>query len=145
LLAVAFIGTGLAVVGQLWSVSARRSDEQELLYVGDSFRRAIASYYRAGIARQFPQSLEDLLLDTRNGKLERHLRKIYADPITRQPDWELVTAEDGGIMGVASRSHRNPMKRANFASQDAAFDGVECYCEWQFLFMPHLPQTKRTR
>jgi type II secretory pathway pseudopilin PulG len=143
LLAVAFIGTGLAVVGQLWSVTARRADEQELLYVGDSFRRAIASYYRAGPARQYPQSLDELLLDTRGPVPLRHLRKMYLDPITRQRDWEVVTLADGAIIGVASPSQGTPLKRANFEPQDAAFEGAECYCDWQFLFLPQRSPLQR--
>jgi type II secretory pathway pseudopilin PulG len=143
LLAVAFIGTGLAVVGQLWSVAARRADEQQLLFVGHSFRNAIASYYRAGPDRQYPQSLEELLLDTRTPLPLRHLRKIYFDPITRQQDWELVTLADGAIIGVASRSEATPLKRANFEPQDSAFEGATCYCEWRFLFLPQLAPLQR--
>ena len=140
LFAVAFIGAGLAVIGEVWSLTARRADEQELLFVGDSFRNAIASYYRAGPAgvQQYPLKLDDLLLDRRTGNATRHLRKIYADPITRQPDWELITLADGAIIGVASRSQRAPLKRARFPVADAEFEGAECYCDWRFVFLPQI-------
>ena len=143
LFAVAFIGVGLAVIGQLWSIAARRADEQQLLFVGDSFRRAIGSYYRAG--RQYPQYLEDLVLDKRGPVPLHHLRKLYADPITREADWELVTLDNGGIIGVASRSQGKPLKRANFERQDASFEDAECYCDWQFVYLPPRARPRRAQ
>jgi type II secretory pathway pseudopilin PulG len=143
LFVVAFIGAGLGVVGQLWSVSARRADEEQLLFVGDSFRRAIGSYYRVGGGRQYPQSLEQLLLDERVTPPARHLRKLYADPITGTTDWQLVTLADGAIIGVASSSIGRPLKVANFAPQDIKFEGAECYCDWQFVFSPSLRRAVR--
>jgi type II secretory pathway pseudopilin PulG len=145
LLAVAFIGTGLAATGQLWSVAARRADEQDLLFAGDSFRRAIESYYRSGPARQYPRSLDDLVLDTRTTFPKRHLRKIYYDPVTRQRDWQLVTQGDGTIIGVASNSQEVPLKRANFARQDAQFEGAECYCDWKFVVPARLTKRRGTK
>lgn len=145
LFAVVVIGTGLAVVGELWSVAARRADEQQLLFVGDSFRRAIASYYLHGPAgaHRYPRSLEELLADNRGGRTQRHLRRIYVDPLTRDRNWQLITLADGGIVGVASRSQGVPLKRTNFAPQDALFEGAECYCDWQFSFLPQLAPIQR--
>jgi type II secretory pathway pseudopilin PulG len=42
LLAVALAGVALAAAGMLWSTTAKRDKEAELLFVGDQFRRAIA-------------------------------------------------------------------------------------------------------
>ena len=78
LFVVAFIGVGLGVIGQLWSISARRADEQQLLFVGDAYRRAIGSYYQHG--GRFPQTLDELVLDTRVTPPMHHLRKLYVDP-----------------------------------------------------------------
>jgi type II secretory pathway pseudopilin PulG len=143
LFAVAFIGVGLAATGELWSMARRHADEQELLFIGHSFRHAIASYYRAGSARQYPRSLADLLEDNRTPRPTRHLRKIYADPITRSVDWHLVTLADGAIIGVASRSTAVPLKTANFSSEDRTFEDAECYCDWQFVFLPQLAPLER--
>jgi type II secretory pathway pseudopilin PulG len=132
LIFVAFIGVGLAVVGQLWSFAARRANEEELLFVGDSFRDAIRSYYTHG--GQLPQSLEDLVKDPRSPATVRYIRKLYADPITRTTDWRLITLDSGGIVGVASKSTAKPIKVANFPVKDAAFEDAECYCEWEFVF-----------
>jgi len=51
----------------------------------------------------------------------RHLRRLFIDPITGKADWGLVTAPEGGIMGIYSQSDREPQKRANFATEDADF------------------------
>ena len=138
LFAMAFAGAALAATGTVWSVSARRSNERELLFVGHEFRRAIASYYRAGQggARQYPRSLEELVADHRTAVVRRHLRRVYRDPITLQADWDLVTLGDGSIVGVASRAMGRPLKRANFDEEDTGFDDADCYCDWRFVYLP---------
>jgi type II secretory pathway pseudopilin PulG len=144
LFAVAFIGAALGVAGQVWSIASRRAAESDLLFVGDSYRRAIASYYRSGLARQYPQSLDELLLDTRVSPPHRHLRKLYADPITRRNDWTILALADGAIIGVASSSMLTPMKTRNFGPEDGAFEDAQCYCEWQFTFLPLLAPLERS-
>lgn len=131
LLAVAFLGIALAAVGIVWTTTLRREREAQLLFVGDAFRSAITSYYANG--RQLPQTLDDLIEDKRVPVPRRHLRRIYLDPMTGQADWQLLRDPDGGIFGVSSSSKQAPLKRANFASEDAQFEGAECYCEWQFV------------
>ena len=64
----------------------------------------------------------------------RHLRKLYNDPITGRPDWEIIRAGDGGIIGVNSASTKAPIKRANFAPRDAEFADAAGYCDWKFVF-----------
>jgi len=134
LFVVAFLGVGLAVIGQLWSFAARRADEEQLLYVGDSYRNAIASYHRArGL---FPQSLDDLVADKAGSPPARHLRKLYPDPVTRRTDWRLIAGADGGIVGVASSSMATPIRVANFGVEDQAFKDAKCYCDWEFVYTP---------
>ena len=41
LVAVALLGIGLAAGSELWSQTRQREREQELLYIGAQFRRAI--------------------------------------------------------------------------------------------------------
>ena len=140
LLTVALMGTTLAAVGSSWSVQNRRAQENQLLYVGQTIRKAIASYYNnpsAG-AHQYPRSLKDLLNDRRGGKLQRHLREIYRDPMTGQADWSLITIPDGSIIGVASRATGQPLKRNNFGAWETAFVAATCYCDWQFVYLPQL-------
>ena len=134
LLAVALLGIGLAAVGTVWATTMRREREVQLLFVGDAFRSAIASYYASG--RRFPQELDELVADPRTPVPRRHLRRIYLDPMTGRADWQLLRDPDGGIFGVASSSQQAPLKRANFPEQDVGFEKAQCYCEWQFEFNP---------
>lgn len=130
LLAVALMGIALGAIGTVWATSLQREREAQLLFVGDAFRRAIASYYASG--RKLPQELDDMVEDKRVPLPRRHLRRIYVDPMTGRADWQLLRDPDGGIFGVASSSKRGPLKRAKFASEDAQFEGAECYCDWKF-------------
>jgi len=140
LFAVALIGTGLAAAGTLWSFSAQRSSERQLIHVGQSYRRAIQSYYLHGPAgaRQYPRSLDELLADDRSGAVQRHLRQIYFDPMTNKRDWNLVTTADGSIIGVSSNSKKRPIKRNNFAPEDTGLSETDCYCDWRFVYLPQL-------
>jgi type II secretory pathway pseudopilin PulG len=137
LLAVALAGVALAAAGTLWSTAAQRDRELELLFVGDQYRRAIGSYYEGTPgAKRYPQRLEDLLEDKRLAVTRRHLRQVYADPMTGQPDWELVRLPDGAIVGVRSRSDAQPMKVANFAPRDESFADAASYRDWVFAYAP---------
>jgi hypothetical protein len=66
----------------------------------------------------------------------RHLRRIYADPMTGDADWVLVQAPDGGIMGVHSRSERAPVKTGNFLLQNTQFEQAQRYADWKFIHSP---------
>jgi type II secretory pathway pseudopilin PulG len=137
LLAVALAGVALAAAGTLWSTTAKRDKELELLFVGDQFRRAIGAYYEGTPgAKRYPLKLEDLLEDKRLAVTRRHLRQLYADPMTGKADWELVRLADGAIVGVHSRSDVPPMKVANFAPHDESFKDAGSYREWVFAYAP---------
>ena len=47
LFAVAFLGAGLGVAGEVWRIQAQREREQQLLWTGHQYRRAIEAYWRA--------------------------------------------------------------------------------------------------
>jgi type II secretory pathway pseudopilin PulG len=137
LLAVALAGVALAAAGTLWSTAAKRDREIELLFVGDQFRRAIDAYYEGTPgAKRFPQRLEDLVEDKRLPVTRRYLRRIYLDPMTGAPNWDLVRLPDGAIVGVRSRSEGKPLKTANFAPHDAAFANAATYRDWVFSPAP---------
>lgn len=140
LFALSLIGLSLAAAGTVWSTVAAREREQQLLWTGNEFRRAIASYYRSAPQglRAYPQDLAELVEDRRSPVLRRHLRRIYADPMTGRADWQVIRLADGAILGVASASNLRPLKRANFDPDNAAFVDAKCYCEWRFLFLPDL-------
>jgi len=113
--------------------------EQELLYRGSAYRRAIQSYYEAGGAlKQFPRTLDDLLKDSRTASGKRHIRALYPDPMNKseKPEWLLIRAADGGISGIASQSRDEPLKQANFPKEFEKFAGAKSYADWIFEFQP---------
>lgn len=141
LIIVMIMGAALAATGTLFSHQAQREKERELLFVGHEFRNAIGSYYlrSPGVAQAYPKSLDDLLEDKRFPMPVRHLRRLYADPITGKADWALVESPTGGIMGVHSVSEEAPIKTGNFDAADAVFENGRKYSEWQFVYTPPAP------
>jgi len=81
---IVIIGITLAATGEVWHIAQKREKEQELLFVGDQFRRAISLYYAhaPALGRRQLESLEDLLQDPRYPSTQRYLRKIYADLVS---------------------------------------------------------------
>lgn len=134
LLLVVLMGVGLGVAGTLWHTAQMREKEKDLLFVGHAYRAAIQSYYAStpGALKRYPRELSDLLKDSRQLQIVRHLRKLYRDPITGSHDWGIVRAADGGIAGVYSPSDEGPFKTANFDKADAAFEGKQHYSDWKF-------------
>lgn len=126
---LALVSTASLSMGQ---IVEQRSEEEELLFIGNQFRAAIQSYFNMG--GRYPGSLTELVEDVRFPVRVRHLRRIYPDPMTRRPDWQLLYAPTGGIMGVASRSERHPIKRRNFADVDKGLEDKASYSAWLFYF-----------
>lgn len=145
LIAVALIGVGLVATSEVWSQARQREKEQELLFIGKQFRQAIERYYQRtpGAVKRYPAKLEDLLEDKRYLTPQRHLRKIFVDPMTGRPEWGLIAASGEGIMGVYSLSQETPIKRANFAEEDASFEGAARYSQWRFIYQPITNPTLR--
>jgi type II secretory pathway pseudopilin PulG len=151
LFTVTIAGILLAATGQVWQVKAQREKEKELLLVGEQFRQAVMSYYNSvsGGDKKYPQSLEDLLLDKRGPNPERHLRKIFLDPMTKTTEWGLVeepvpeqssgssasvSRSDLGIIGVYSLSRQGPIKSENFPEHYKTFAEASTYQDWQFVY-----------
>jgi len=136
--AVAIAGLLLAVTSEVWSQSRQREREKELLFVGAQFREAIGLYYQRtpGAVKRYPEKLEDLLEDKRYLSLQRYLRKLYPDPITGKPQWGIVPAPGGGILGVYSLSEQTPIKTGNFDALDQASFGGSRYADWKFVYEP---------
>jgi type II secretory pathway pseudopilin PulG len=130
---IAMLSAGLALTGEVWEAASKREKEAELLFVGHQYRKAIEHYYLSGPQRQYPRALEELLKDPRTPGLERHLRRLYPDPITGKSAWGLVKGGDGGIAGVHSLSSEKPLKAAGFKVRDAGFELAQTYADWKFL------------
>jgi hypothetical protein len=86
----------------------------------------------------YPKKLEDLVEDKRFPMPMRHLRRIYPDPITGTTDWGLVEMpNNGGIMGVYSKSEEKPIKQGNFiAARHQPFEDADSYKKWTFTYSP---------
>src|SRR5689334_14742094 len=134
LIAIVVMGLMLSAAGKLWSTTERRERETQLLFAGHQFRNAIAAYFAQH--HRYPPALQDLLGDPESPTPQRYLRRMYIDPMTGSSDWHLITAPAGGIMGVASTSTLIPLKQANFEPVDVSFAQADCYCGWQFVYVP---------
>src|SRR6266702_3934347 len=118
-----------------WRI-VRADREAELLFRGQAYRNAIASFYQSNGA--FPRSLEDLPIDPRSAS-KRHIRALYPDPMSQgeKREWRLIQAAGGGgISGVASASTEEPLKQANFPKEFEKFTGAKSYSEWVFEYVP---------
>ncbi len=135
LLLVGLMGLGLSVASDVYSTVAKREREKELMAIGRQFQEAIRRYreFRSdGGRREYPASLEDLLLDPRSpGKL-RHLRKIFVDPMTRKAEWGLVL-KGGRVVGVHSLSTDAVLKKDGFDPDLMALADKSNYAEWLFV------------
>ena len=138
LLFVAIAGAGLAAYGELASFGAQREKEAELLFRGEQYREAIASYYKK--EQRYPAKLADLLEDKRYPMPVRHLRRLYKDPITGEDMAIVEVPGGGGVMGVHSRSEDEPIKSGNFSLKDQAFAEMKAearkYSDWKFVHSP---------
>ena len=135
LMLIVVMGLGLGAAGTLWRTESQRVKEHQLLYIGEQYRKAISSYYAAPSPdKQYPKKLDDLLLDPRQTVTTRHLRKLYADPVTGEKEWGLVVDPDSQqIRGVYSLAPGKPMKQKGFASHQKDFEDAETYGAWIFV------------
>jgi len=133
---VAILGLVGAAGLKMGSLLQRQAAEQELLDIGAQFSDALYSYAAAtppGQPQQ-PPNLAALLRDPRFPQVRRHLRKLYADPITGRAEWGLLYQPGGnGIIGVHSLSPAAALKVGNFEARFAGFDGKARLSEWHFM------------
>ena len=108
LFALAFASFGLMNLGEHWALQSQRELEREQMFRGQQIVAALKSYAASTPTGMHcaPRTLEELLQDARVPGIRRHLRRIYSDPLTGLPDWELLRDPLGGVVGVRSRSAR---------------------------------------
>jgi type II secretory pathway pseudopilin PulG len=154
LVAIVIIGISLGAAGKYWSNVVLRDKEEELIFRGDQYRRAIELYYKAvPTAPQYPNSIDDLLMDDRSETRKRHLRQRYKDPISGEDFVEIRNTVTRRIIGVNSPSDKQPLKQANFPdiygniqsfpragfpTDGNDFIGKSKYSEW--LFVSSIPE-----
>ncbi|MBS4095241.1 MAG: type II secretion system protein [Sulfuricella sp.] len=133
LIFVAILGISSASTITIGSSMQRRSQEEELLYIGRQFSLAFKSYYETSAATPpYPSTLQELVRDPRVPSIRRHLRKIFADPLTGSEDWGIILTPEGRISGVYSKSNAAPIKKAQFDPDQLALEGKNKYSEWVF-------------
>ncbi len=122
------------------SQQAQREREAELLRIGAEIVRAIGIYHERppGSIKDWPPSLEALTDDRRFVSLQRPLRRVYADPITRSHDWGLVPAPGGGIAGVYSKSEMTPIRTAGAELTELGLGAAHRYSDWRFVYHPQV-------
>lgn len=137
LLMLVFLTFGLGRYLDVLSTREQRALEADLLWKGEQYRRAIEAYYQAspGEEKQFPNTIDDLLVDPRLLTYTRHLRQAYPDPLTGEPFAE-VHDSAGRLIGIRSTSTGKPIKIAGFPAQYAHFSNSTSYEQWEFIFLP---------
>jgi type II secretory pathway pseudopilin PulG len=146
LAAIVIIGISLGSAAKYWQNISMREKEEELIFRGDQYRLAIERYYFAVPGRmQYPQSIDDLLKDSRTPQGKRHLRQKYKDPITGEDFIEIRDQLTRRIVGVCSASDKEPVKQANFPEPYREFEQKKKYSEWKFQLQqvgppPPVPQ-----
>jgi hypothetical protein len=111
---------------------AHREREEELLFRGAAYVKAIKSFYAAetdAAKKRLPGSLDELVKDPR-AQNRRHLRVLYKDPMTGQ-DFKVLRRPEG-IVAVASTSGAAPLRRVEFADDLTLTEGAKSYREWVF-------------
>lgn len=136
LLAVCMLG--LALAGPVWSDALRRQREQELLRIGALYARAIAAYRMTSPGlKEYPDRLEDLLLDSRFVGVARHMRVLYPDPVNAGRPWVAIRDLDGRIVGVRSGSDATPVASMREIRLDSTtLRPARRYSDWAFLAAP---------
>jgi len=137
LVLVSVMGLAAGLAGNSWRSTMQQAREAELLWSGQQYQQAIASYYavKHGPQQMYPAELKHLLRDPRFPGVVRHLRKLYPDPMTGE-DWELVRDPAERIIGVRSSSELTPFKQDGFPKKLASLQGKGAYREWEFVFAP---------
>ena len=149
---VVVMGIMLGLTGQSWRMMMKREREQELLWRGMQYARAIAAWQNPKSHVKTPlRELKDLLKDPRSLANVRYLPRLYEDPLTGK-EWVPITDPALGIVGVRSSSDETPLRQTNFEDlfdfsldNDTTkqslkqmlknFEGKTKYSEWEFRYM----------
>jgi type II secretory pathway pseudopilin PulG len=133
---VVIMGIMMGITGQSWRMIMKRERETELLFRGMEYKRAIEKWH--GTGQRIPGSpppgklkeLKDLLQGKSLQKV-RYIRKLYKDPITGE-DFTVLQDPVKGIVGVASSSEEEPLKKGNFPKGLESLENQTQYRKWAF-------------
>ncbi len=92
---VALLSFAAAVAVPRVLVQGQREKEEEMVFRGEQYARAIGLYYKR--YGRFPQKMEELVEPKNN---IRFLRQLYKNPMRRDGQWRILrVAPDGTILG----------------------------------------------
>jgi len=126
-LAVVMVFTSVLLVtlsGALinWQKAIQREREEELIYRGKQFMRAVELWQRK-FPGTYPTTI-DALLSTNN---TRFLRKKWKDPITNSDEWRLLKVNpDGSISGLTVLPGSGPLGPSNFGGSSSSSGATFC-------------------
>jgi type II secretory pathway pseudopilin PulG len=134
LVAIVIIGITMGSAGKYWKNVMTRDKEEELLFRGDQYRQAIDRYRTSIPGRlQYPESIDELLKDSRTVEGKRYLRQRYKDPVSGEDFVEVRDQLSRRIIAVHSPSDKQPLKIGNFPDEYHEFEGKERYSDWVFV------------
>jgi len=136
IVAIAVMSILMAAAVPIWSHLMKREKEKELLFRGNQYSEAIDRFYRK--FGRLPLQLEELTKT-------KCIRKLYADPMTKDGKWGLIyyTAgaqqagrrlpggesaqplATGSIIGVVSKSNEKSI---------IIYQGKNHYNQWKFTY-----------
>jgi type II secretory pathway pseudopilin PulG len=142
LVAMAIMAVFMSVALPVWRQAAQREKEEELIWRGQQYDRALQLFRRKTSAPGAPNV--DILIS------QKYLRRKYKDPITGG-DFEFKPVGPGGLRslppgvpqpqraegqligGVRSRSKAKSIRLLN---------GRDHYDQWEFTYVPYNPNAK---
>jgi type II secretory pathway pseudopilin PulG len=136
LVGIALLSLGLSIAMPTWRTLVQREKEEELLWRGQQYDRAIQLYRKKNAAPGAP-SVERLI----EGKF---LRKRYKDPITGG-DFELIGVSPAGNAPGVQQPQRGfgqlvgGVKSKSKAKSFRILNGRTVYSDWQFTYVPWKP------
>nr|WP_159466088.1 type II secretion system GspH family protein [Scandinavium goeteborgense] len=131
LIALSALALGLLKSQDSLKMRHREQQEAELLFRGEQYRAAIATY-QAMSNGCFPVRVEQLLIDKRGPTPLFHLRQNWADPLTNSKTWGMIFDPQGRWIGVRSLSKDAPRKKTGFSHDVEMFTKAKSYYDWTF-------------
>ena len=136
LVGIALLSLGLSIAMPTWRTLVQREKEEELIWRGQQYDRAIQLYRKKNATPGAP-SVERLIEG-------RFLRKKFQDPITGS-DFEVVgVSQAGNAPGVPQpqRGYGQLIGGVRSKSKAKSFrvlNGRTTYADWQFTYVPWKP------
>ena len=110
------------------SYRLKRDKEEELLFRGRAYIRAIQTFYKKN--NRYPRDLAELI-DDKGPERRRFIRQLYKDPVTGG-DFNPILGPEGTVIGVASSSSGAPFRHVDFEKELNDFDKAKTYADWKF-------------